>query len=139
MLWANIATCPRLDQPLTPDLVLLNQIRERFIWLQIRNIAPLIHEMRRIKDPYEIECLRHAFQIHADIYEKIMRRLKPGDNESLGEAIWHYEAKARYDREAVSAEALDLYGTTLSSPPVGIPPSHTTWTTTSGSAMATWC
>jgi Xaa-Pro aminopeptidase len=107
ILWANLPTCPRLDKPLTPDLVMYNRIRERFLWLQIRNIAPLIHDMRRIKEPYEIECLRQAFQIQTEIYEKIMHTLKPGCNESLGEAIWHYESKARYNPQIVTCEALD--------------------------------
>jgi Xaa-Pro aminopeptidase len=108
-LWFNVATCPSLDEPLSPDLVLLNRIKERFLWLQVQNIAPLIHEMRRVKEPYEIGCLRRAYQIHTEILEKIMRTLKPGDNESLAEAIWHYDARVHYSPKDVSSEALDLY------------------------------
>jgi Xaa-Pro aminopeptidase len=113
VLWLNIPTCPSLDKPLSPDLVMFNRIRERFLWLQTPNIAPLIHEMRRIKEPYEIECLRRAFQIHTEIYEEIMRTLKPGDNESLGAAIWHYQAKAKYDPQKVSSETQDLYAANI--------------------------
>lgn len=107
LLWVNIATRPNLDIPLTNDLILFNQIRERCVWLKFRNIAPLIHELRRIKEPYEIACLREAFRIHTVIYEKIMRTLKPGDYERLGEAIWYYEAQAHYNPSDVSCEALD--------------------------------
>jgi Xaa-Pro aminopeptidase len=107
-LWVNIPTCPNLDKPLSHDLAMLNRIKERFPWLEIDNVAPLIHEMRRVKEPYEIAFLRKAFEIHTAIYEEIMRTLKPGDNEALGEAIWHYEAKAHYDPQKVSSEALDL-------------------------------
>ena len=106
-LWVNVATVPRLDKPVTPDLVFINQIRERFFWLEVRNIAPLIHDMRWVKDVYEVGCLRNAFEVHTAIYEKMMRALKPGVNEKLGEAIWHYEAKANYDPALVGCETFD--------------------------------
>ncbi len=58
LLWVNIGTRPSLNQPLSHDLIQLNTIRERFLWVGFKNIAPLIHEMRRIKEPCEIDCLR---------------------------------------------------------------------------------
>jgi len=91
LLWVNIGTRPSLNQPLSHDLIGLNTIRERFLWVRFKNIAPLIHEMRRIKEPYEIDCLRKAFSIHTKAFEKIMMTLKPGENESLGKAVFDYE------------------------------------------------
>ena len=64
------------------------RIRERFYWLKLKNIAPKIHDMRWVKEPYEIECLRRAFATHAEIYKKIMRALKPGVNEAEGHALF---------------------------------------------------
>ena len=95
LFWGNIATKPKLEKPITPNNIKINEIRQRFPWIQLRNIAPLIHHMRWIKDPYEIECLRHAFQIHSEIFERIMKSLKPGVNESVGKAIYEYEINIR--------------------------------------------
>ena len=106
-LWVNLPSSPPLDQPLTPDLALYNRIRERFLWLQIQNVAPLIHAMRRVKEPFEIACLRRAFEIQSQIYQKIMAALKPGCNEAPGEAIWYSESKTKCDPQRVSCEALD--------------------------------
>jgi Xaa-Pro aminopeptidase len=94
VLWCNKPSVS-ITEPLPSDLLFLKKIRDRFFWLKLKNIAPKIHEMRRVKEPYEVECLRKAFQIHTDIYEKIMVSLKPGKNESLGQAIFDYELQMR--------------------------------------------
>lgn len=95
MLWLNTPSNPGLSGPLPAEVALINRIRDRFYWLQIKNIAPQIHNMRWVKEPYEIECLRRAFAIHAEIYKKIMRALKPGVNEAVGHAIFEYEARSQ--------------------------------------------
>lgn len=107
VLWVNVGTRPTLGVPPSADLVHIREIRDLFPWLQIRNIAGLIHKMRRVKEPYEIECLRRAFEIHTDVYEKIMRALKPGTNERLGEAIWEYET--RLHGADVTGDTLDFH------------------------------
>ncbi len=96
-LWLNTPSTPQIGQPLPPELIFANQIRERFYWVTLKNIATTIHEMRWVKDDYEIASLREAFEIHCDIFEKIMRALKPGENESLGQAIYDYEIQIRPD------------------------------------------
>lgn len=93
VLWFNTPGTPFLDKPVPAEITHLNHIHDRFYWLRLENIAPKIHEMRRIKEPYEIDCLRRAFAAQAQIFEKIMQTLKPGDNESLGQAIFDYEAR----------------------------------------------
>ncbi len=94
-LWANIPAPCSLSAPLNNNLITLNRIKKRFPWVRVRNIAQLIHEMRRVKDDYEIACLREAFRIHTEVFEKIMASLKPGDNEAKGKAIWDYETTMR--------------------------------------------
>ncbi len=107
-LWVNISYTPTLNQPIPPDLKFLNEIRSRYLWLQINNIAPLIHRMRWVKDAHEQYCLKQAFQIHTEIYEKIMTTLKAGMNESVGKAIYDYEIALR-DPHCVSGEWHDNY------------------------------
>jgi Xaa-Pro aminopeptidase len=106
VLWVNLPARPDLNQPPPATVALLNAIRERFVWIRFRNLAPMIHAMRRVKDSYEVECLRRAFQIHTEVFEKIMRALKPGVNESLGAAMWDYETAIRGSE--VSGKSLDL-------------------------------
>ncbi len=93
VLWLNTPGNPRLDGSLPAEIAVINRIRDRFYWLQFKNIAPKIHDMRWVKEPYEIECLRRAFAVHSEIYKKIMRALKPGINEAVGHAIFEYEAR----------------------------------------------
>lgn len=107
VLWVNVATRPILDRPLSPDLERINEIRDRYPWVRFRNVAGNIHVMRRVKEPYEVECLRRSFEIHTAVYEKIMRALKPGTNERLGEAIWDYETKTH--GKDVTGDALDVH------------------------------
>lgn len=106
-LWLNTPTVPELGKPLTPDLLLANQIRERFYWVQLKNIATKIHLLRYVKDDYEVSSLRQAFEIHTEIFEKIMQALKPGENEALGRAIFDYEVLKRAG--SVSHGVADLY------------------------------
>ena len=108
-LWLNTPGKPGLtgnwDEPLK-----LKNLRQRFYWLNFKNIAETIHDMRWVKDQYEIDCLRKAFQIHADIYTKIMKTLKPGDNESLGQAIFEYEINIQPKEVTLG---LDMYANSI--------------------------
>ena len=96
-LWLNTPPIPQLDQPLTAEMRLASQIRERFYWITLKNVAPIIHQMRFVKDDDEVASLREAFEIQCDIFQKIMMALKPGENESLGQAIFDYEIQIRPD------------------------------------------
>ncbi len=87
VVWFN-KPAVSISAPLPSDLIWINKLKERYFWINFRNVAPLIHEMRRVKEPFEVECLREAFQIHSDIYVEIMSTLKPGMNEADGQAIF---------------------------------------------------
>jgi Xaa-Pro aminopeptidase len=106
VLWLNTPGNPGLGDRAPSSLARMNRIRHRYYWLRLENIAPKIHEMRRVKEPYEIDCLRRAFELHARIFEKIMRRLKPGENESLGQAIFDFEVRKQAPE---FSNALDAY------------------------------
>lgn len=112
-LWFNTPHVPKLNEPLTNDLLFINRIRERFYWLSFKNIATTIHQLRYVKDDYEIACLRTAFEIQTGIFEKIMRALKPGENESLGEAIFDYEVQNRAVENVSHGMGDDLYSASL--------------------------
>jgi Xaa-Pro aminopeptidase len=105
-IWLNTPGNPRLAGPLPAEIAAINQMRERYYWLDYRNIAPLIHDMRWVKEPYEIECLRRAFAFHTTIFEKVIRTLKPGMNEAMGQAIFEYEVR---QKPGEFTFGLDLY------------------------------
>ena len=105
-IWFNTPGIPRLTGPLPPEIDAINQIRERYYWLDYRNIAPLIHDMRWVKEPYEIDCLRRAFAFHTTVFEKVIRSLKPGVNEAMGQAIFEYEVR---QKPGEFTFGLDLY------------------------------
>ncbi len=97
VLWVNTSHPPQLGDPVPDHIVRINALRERFYWLQLRNVAPAIHAMRLIKEPYEIECLRMAYRITKEIIEVLMRTIRPGDNEAKVVGLWQYEVKSRQD------------------------------------------
>ncbi len=105
-LWLNTPRTPRLDDLLAPDLSRIKAIRERFYWIQLKNLAPLIHQMRFVKDDYEIAALRGAFVIQTAIFEKMMRSLKPGTNERMGQAIFDNEIQIRPDHVTHGTETV---------------------------------
>jgi Xaa-Pro aminopeptidase len=111
-LWLNTPYTPQLGSPLTPDLTLAQRIREHFYWVRLRNIAPLIHQQRFVKDENEVACLRRAFEIQTAIFERIMRELTPGTNEALGQAIFEYEVRAR-GPEVGHGMGTDLYAASI--------------------------
>jgi len=95
VLWVNTPSAPPLAQPLSPGLSLINKIRERFYWVQLKNVATIIHQMRFVKDDFEIVSLREAFEIQTAIFQKVMRSLKPGESERLGQIIFDHEIHSR--------------------------------------------
>ncbi len=108
LLWVSIPAVPPLDQPPSRYLAYINLLRERFIWLQVRNCAKEIHNLRFVKDDDEIAALRQAFLAQSEIFEAVMRALKPGDNESAGQALFEYEVGRRGKKyRSMAAEAYE--------------------------------
>jgi Xaa-Pro aminopeptidase len=108
-VWLNTPGSPGLNGKTAESLQMQN-LRERFYWLNFKNIAETIHDMRWVKEDYEIEWRRRAFEIHSEIYREIMRTLKPGDNESLGQAIFEYELRKRPKEVTLG---LDMYDNSI--------------------------
>ncbi|HZQ09149.1 MAG TPA: M24 family metallopeptidase [Anaerolineae bacterium] len=114
ILWTNTSKIPDLDKAVPPDVQRINAIKEHYYWLQVKNIANQIHEMRLVKDAYEIECLRRAYQITKEVIETLMRTLKPGDNEARAVGIFQQEVKSRID-EGENADIAIAFGPIVTS------------------------
>lgn len=107
VVWLNTPSNPGLDDVLPDEYQRAHKLRDRYYWLDFRNIAPKIHDLRWVKEPHEIEYLRQAFAIQSDIYLKMMKALKPGVNEALGQAIFEYEVTTRGDDVALCLDDYD--------------------------------
>lgn len=107
VLWLNTPNNPGLDDLLPDEYRRVRRLRDRYYWLDFRNIAPKIHDMRWVKERHEIDYLRQAFAIQSDIYVKLMQALKPGVNEALGKAIFEYEVTTHGDDVALCLDDYD--------------------------------
>ena len=55
ILWVNIPYKPDLSTPTPNDIRRINDIKERYPFLRVKNLAPLIHKLRFVIARYEME------------------------------------------------------------------------------------
>jgi Xaa-Pro aminopeptidase len=87
-LWLNTPTGGAQFQLEIEPVDWIEELRRAYYWIRFRNISSRIHALRRIKDPYEIACLKRAYEIQSDIFIKIMLSLEPGSKDALGVSIY---------------------------------------------------
>lgn len=78
------------DQEEPRNKRLLRLVKERFPAIEIADALPLIAEMRTIKSPAEIEVLRQAGLLSANVMIESMKVTRPGITENRLEAIAGY-------------------------------------------------
>ena len=76
------------DRPRTAQFISL--LRDRFPTLEVKNLTPILDEMRLVKSPREIALIRRASEIAAWGILEAMRSTKPGAYE------YQLDAAARY-------------------------------------------
>jgi Xaa-Pro aminopeptidase len=78
----------------------METIKRQFPNIQVRNLSPLMDEMRLIKSPAEIELLRKAGQLTAKGVIEAIRSTRPGVMEYQLDAVmlYHYLAGGAKDR-----------------------------------------
>lgn len=64
------------------------------LWIAARqkplhNPDDILHPMRQIKEPIELDCMRHAAEISAHAHSEAMRRVRPGMHEFEIQSIIH--------------------------------------------------
>ena len=69
------------------------QFKESYPLHKIERVAPLLHQLRAIKQPQEIELLQKAIDITKDGFERILKFVKPG--------VWEYEIEAEFIHEFI--------------------------------------
>ncbi|MFC5408125.1 aminopeptidase P family protein [Larkinella bovis] len=77
----------------TRDVRMIRQFREKYPLHQYQRLAPLMHHLRAIKQPVEVDLLKEAVRITEDGFRRLLKFVKPG--------VWEYEIEAELLHEFV--------------------------------------
>lgn len=88
------------DEVETRDDRFIRDLRGRFPLHDYRRLAPLMHGLRLVKSDTEIAAIRHACDITAKGFKRVLRRTKPGLNEADIEAEFAHEFIRSHSRFA---------------------------------------
>ncbi len=78
----------------TRDARFVKWCKERFPLHEYNRLAPIMHSLRAIKQPEEIEHLKKASELDVKAFKRVMKFLKPG--------VWEYEIEAEFIHEFIS-------------------------------------
>lgn len=73
------------------DARFIEECRRRYPLHQYRRLAPLLHELRIIKSPAEVDLIRQASRITGQGFCRVLQRVRPGMNEAEIEAEFAHE------------------------------------------------
>ena len=96
------------DGRLTRELQFAKHFRERFPQVELRDLSPLIWDLRTIKSPAEIELLRRAGRIGAAAHTEMIKATRPGMYEYELSATMNYVCEKQGAQESA-------YGVIISS------------------------
>jgi len=75
----------------TRDARFVKQVREQYPLHQYHRLARLMHQLRVVKSPHEVEVIREACRITGKGFRRVLKFLKPGVNEKEVEAEFAHE------------------------------------------------
>ena len=75
----------------TRDARFIRDLRNRYPLHEFRRLAPLLHTLRVVKDPLEVDLIRQACSITRAGFERVCRFVEPGVNECEVEAEFAHE------------------------------------------------
>jgi Xaa-Pro aminopeptidase len=73
------------------DARFVRDCQRRYPLHDYRRLAPLLHQVRVIKSPAEVDLIRQASQITSQGFKRVLRFIKPGTNETEIEAEFAHE------------------------------------------------
>jgi Xaa-Pro aminopeptidase len=73
------------------DARFIRQCQAQYPLHRYHRLARLMHELRVVKSPHEIEMIRRASHITGKGFRRVLKRVKPGVNEAEIEAEFAYE------------------------------------------------
>lgn len=77
------------------------KIKEAFPLHQINRLAPHLHDLRFVKNPQEIELIKHAIKVTGEGFIEVMKKIKPG--------IYEYEIEGEWARSFISRRCKFAY------------------------------
>ena len=73
------------------DARFIRECQQRYPLHEYQRLARLMHQLRVVKSPEELELIRRACQITGDGFRRVLRFVKPGVNEAEVEAEFAHE------------------------------------------------
>ncbi|MCX6561402.1 MAG: aminopeptidase P N-terminal domain-containing protein [Candidatus Aminicenantes bacterium] len=84
------ATLNPWDGRLTREMQFVRMLKERFPQVEVRDLSPLVWDLRTIKSPAEIAVLRRAAAIGVKAHTEILKAARPGMREFELSAVLNY-------------------------------------------------
>ncbi|MDQ3071531.1 MAG: aminopeptidase P N-terminal domain-containing protein, partial [Acidobacteriota bacterium] len=78
------------DGRLTRELQFVKQLRERFPQADVRDVSPMIWNMRKYKSPAELVTLREAARLGVEGHKALIRSTRPGVTEKALSAVFDF-------------------------------------------------
>ncbi|MBR2533815.1 MAG: aminopeptidase P N-terminal domain-containing protein [Erysipelotrichaceae bacterium] len=82
-----------MDQAKTPAHVYAEKLKEKYPYLIMKDIYPVLTHLRLVKDEYEINCIRNAIHVTNLGIQQMMRASRPGIYEMQMEAVFDFVLK----------------------------------------------
>lgn len=78
------------DGRLTRELQFVKQVRERFPQAEVRDISPILWNLRKYKSPVELTTLREAARLGVEGHKALIRSTRPGVAEKALAAVFDF-------------------------------------------------
>ncbi len=95
------------DEVETRDQRFISQVKRDFPLHEFDRLAPLLHELRFVKDPIEIDLIKEAVEVTNRGFRKVLRMIKPGVKE--------FEIEGEYSREFIRRRCKFAYSPIIAS------------------------
>lgn len=93
----------------TRDARFIRQCQQQYPLHRYRRLAPLMHQLRTVKSPIEVDFIHQACQLTGRAFRHVLRRIRPGVNET--------EIEAEFAREFIRHRATFAYPPIIASGP----------------------
>ena len=88
-----------MDQENSIDVNYANKLKNKYPYLLVKDVFPVLASMRLIKDEYEIASIRKAIHTTNLGIQQMMRTAKPGVNELVMEGVFDFVLKQAMCKE----------------------------------------
>jgi Xaa-Pro aminopeptidase len=87
------------DGRLTRELQFVKRLRERYPQVEVRDVSPVVWNLRKFKTPAELELMRKAGRIGVGAHNAFIQSVEPGVTEKQLAALFEFECKREGARD----------------------------------------